>query len=141
MQSLIISPRTTSQIIAYVHLEQICCLIDHIQQSPPTVLRKAMTIAINKSMTSFQDQGAILLIFTSLMGGFSSISSASGWPWFALSRDGMNPFDQVRSNHSTWPVTLCIYNLPPWVYMKWSYIQMSLLIQGPRQPGNASMSF
>ena len=22
--------------------------------------------------------------------------------WFALSTDGMNPFDQVRSNHSTW---------------------------------------
>ena len=45
------------------HLEQIHCLIDHIQQSPPTILRnyayinfqirKAMTISINKSMTSF----------------------------------------------------------------------------------------
>ena len=56
--------------------------------------------------------------------------------WFALSTDGMNPFDQVRSNHSTWPMTLCIYNLPPWVCMKRSYIQMPLLIQGPRQPGN-----
>ena len=56
--------------------------------------------------------------------------------WFALSTDGMNPFDQVRSNHSTWPVTLCIYNLPPWVCMKRSYIQMPLLIQGPRQPRN-----
>ena len=42
--------------------------------------------------------------------------------WFALSTDGMNPFDQVRSNHSTWPVTLCIYNLPSWVCMKRSYI-------------------
>ena len=48
----------------------------------------------------------------------------------------MNPFDQVRSNHSTWLVTLCIYNLPPWVCMKRSYIQMPLLIQGPRQSGN-----
>ena len=56
--------------------------------------------------------------------------------WFALSTDGMNHFDQVRSNHSTWPVTLCIYNLPPWVCIKQSYIQMPLLIQGPRQPGN-----
>ena len=53
-----------------------------------------------------------------------------------MSTDGMNPFDQVRCNHSTWPVTLCIYNLPPWVYMKRSYIQMPLLILGPRQPGN-----
>jgi hypothetical protein len=56
--------------------------------------------------------------------------------WIGLSTDGMNPFDQVRSNHSTWPVTLCIYNLPPWLCMKRSYIQMPLLIQGPKQPGN-----
>jgi hypothetical protein len=30
-----------------------------------------------------------------------------------LSIDGMNPFDQVRSNHSTCLVMLYIYNLPP----------------------------
>jgi hypothetical protein len=33
--------------------------------------------------------------------------------WFGLSIDGMNPFDQVRSNHSTCLVMLYIYNLPP----------------------------
>ena len=32
---------------------------------------------------------------------------------FALSTDGMNPFGEQSSSHSTWPVTLCIYNLPP----------------------------
>ena len=42
--------------------------------------------------------------------------------WFGLSTDGMNPFDQVRSNHNTWPVTLCTYNLPPWLCMKRSYL-------------------
>ena len=31
---------------------------------------------------------------------------------------------------------LYIYNLPPWVCMKRLYIQMPLLIQGPRQPKN-----
>jgi hypothetical protein len=31
---------------------------------------------------------------------------------------------------------LCIYNLPPWFYMKRSYIQIPLPIQGPRQTGN-----
>ena len=30
-----------------------------------------------------------------------------------LSTDGMNPFGEQSSGHSTWPVTLCIYNLPP----------------------------
>ena len=34
---------------------------------------------------------------------------------FALSTDGMNPFGEQSSSHSTWPVTLCIYNLPPWL--------------------------
>jgi len=87
MQSLIISPHT-------VHVEQMHCLIGSIQQSPPTILqnkayinfqiRKAMTIAINKSMASFQDQGAIILIFISLTGGSTSISTTGGWPWFAL---------------------------------------------------------
>ena len=33
--------------------------------------------------------------------------------WFGLSTDGLNPFGEQSSNHSTWPVTLCIYNLPP----------------------------
>ncbi|KAD4177998.1 hypothetical protein E3N88_26589 [Mikania micrantha] len=42
----------------------------------------------------------------------------------------------MSSRHSTWPVLLCIYNLPPWLCMKRKYIMMSLLIQGPKQPGN-----
>ena len=31
---------------------------------------------------------------------------------FGLSTDGFNPFGEQSSSHSTWPVTLCIYNLP-----------------------------
>ncbi|XP_076922093.1 uncharacterized protein LOC143583752 [Bidens hawaiensis] len=56
--------------------------------------------------------------------------------WFGLSSDGFNPFGGMSSIYSTWPVFLCIYNLPPWLCMKRKYIMMSLLIQGPRQPGN-----
>jgi hypothetical protein len=32
---------------------------------------------------------------------------------FALSTDGMNPFGEQSSNHSTWPINLSIYHLPP----------------------------
>ena len=32
---------------------------------------------------------------------------------FGLSTDGMNPFSEMSSSHSTCPVTLCMYNLPP----------------------------
>jgi len=53
-----------------------------------------------------------------------------------LSTDGMNPFGNMSSRHSTWPVLLCIYNLPPWLTMKRKYIMMSLLISGPKQPEN-----
>jgi hypothetical protein len=56
--------------------------------------------------------------------------------WFGLSTDGMNPFGEQSSSHSTWPVTLCIYNLPPWLCMKRKFIMMPVLIQGPKQPGN-----
>jgi hypothetical protein len=55
---------------------------------------------------------------------------------FALSTDGMNPFEEQSSSHSTWPVTLSIYNLPPWLCMKWKFFMMPVLIQGPKQPGN-----
>ncbi|KAK1696300.1 hypothetical protein QYE76_012997 [Lolium multiflorum] len=43
---------------------------------------------------------------------------------------------RTSSSHSTWPVTLCIYNLPPWLCMKRKFIMMPVLIQGPKQPGN-----
>ncbi|GKB51240.1 uncharacterized protein Tco_0901993 [Tanacetum coccineum] len=55
---------------------------------------------------------------------------------FGLSSDGINPFGNISSRHSTWPVLLCIYNLSPWLCMKRKYIMMLLLIHGPKQPGN-----
>ncbi|XP_074305244.1 uncharacterized protein LOC141640293 [Silene latifolia] len=54
----------------------------------------------------------------------------------ALSTDGMNPFGNLSSQHSTWPVLLAIYNLPPYVCMKRKYLMLSLLISGPKEPGN-----
>jgi hypothetical protein len=33
--------------------------------------------------------------------------------WFVLSTDRMNPFSDLSSSHSTWPIILTIYNLPP----------------------------
>ena len=55
---------------------------------------------------------------------------------FGLSTYDFNPFGEQSSSHITWPVTLCIYNLPPWLCMKWKFIMMLVLIQGPNQPGN-----
>ena len=53
-----------------------------------------------------------------------------------LCTDGINPFGNMSSQHSTWPMLMVIYNLPPWLCMKRKHITLSLLISGPRQPGN-----
>jgi len=53
-----------------------------------------------------------------------------------LASDGMNPYGSLSTQHSLCPVLLVIYNLPPWLCMKRKYMMLSLMISGPRQPGN-----
>nr|XP_004492197.1 uncharacterized protein LOC101504131 [Cicer arietinum] len=53
-----------------------------------------------------------------------------------LATDGMNPYGNLSSNNSSWLVLLVIYNLPPWICMKRKYIMLSMMISGPKQPGN-----
>ncbi|XP_035834064.1 uncharacterized protein LOC118482611 [Helianthus annuus] len=53
-----------------------------------------------------------------------------------LSSDGFNPFRTASVSHSTWPVVLINYNLPPWMSLKPEYFMLSLLIPGPESPGN-----
>ena len=45
-----------------------------------------------------------------------------------VSSDGLNPFGNKSSTHSTWPIFVWIYNLPPWLCMKQKYIHMVMLI-------------
>ena len=52
-----------------------------------------------------------------------------------LSTDGFNPFASMTLSHSTWPVMLWPYNLPPWMCMKKEYNFLTLLIPGPKSPG------
>ncbi|XP_021838978.2 uncharacterized protein [Spinacia oleracea] len=53
-----------------------------------------------------------------------------------LSSDGFNPFGMMSTQYSIWPVVLMTYNLPPWLCMKQPYFILSLLIPGPKGPGN-----
>ncbi|WVZ83198.1 hypothetical protein U9M48_030368 [Paspalum notatum var. saurae] len=55
---------------------------------------------------------------------------------FGLATDGFNPFGMLSSMHSCWPVVLVIYNLPPWLCMKEHSIMLSLMIPGPKSPGD-----
>ena len=54
-----------------------------------------------------------------------------------LVADGFNPFGIMSTSHSTWPVMLVPYNLPPWLCMKRSSMILSLVIRGPTSPGIA----
>ena len=67
------------------------------------------------------------------------------WPDFAaeprnlrlaLSADGINPHSLMSSAYSCWPVVMITYNLPPWLCMKRKFMMLTLLISGPKQPGN-----
>jgi hypothetical protein len=69
----------------------------------------------------------------------------SKWPSFAndprnlrlgLSSDGFNPFGDLSSRYSCWPVILTTYNLPPSLCMSKENLMLTLLIPGPKQPGN-----
>ncbi|KAM6567351.1 hypothetical protein CsatA_026479 [Cannabis sativa] len=53
-----------------------------------------------------------------------------------LSADGVNPHRSLSSRHSSWPVFLVMYNLPPWLVMKRKFNMLSLMISGPQQPGH-----
>ncbi|XP_022019856.1 uncharacterized protein LOC110919916 [Helianthus annuus] len=54
-----------------------------------------------------------------------------------LAADGFNPFNNSSGSltHSTWPVILTTYNLPPWLCMRESTFMLTLLIPGPKSPG------
>ena len=54
-----------------------------------------------------------------------------------LASDGFNPFGNMSISHSTWPVVLIPYNFPPWSVLKHSNWMLSLLIPGPKSPGNS----
>ena len=52
-----------------------------------------------------------------------------------LSTDGMSLFT-YGSPYGIWPVTVVVYNLPPWICIKQEYFIMPLLIPGPNSPCN-----
>ena len=53
-----------------------------------------------------------------------------------LAADGFDPYGNMSSTHSTWPVSLIPYNLPSWMCMKRSSFKLSLLISDPTSPEN-----
>ena len=54
-----------------------------------------------------------------------------------LAADGFNLFEIMSTSHSTWPIMLVSYNLPPRLCMKQSSLILSLVIPSPTSPGIA----
>ena len=53
----------------------------------------------------------------------------------ALATDGFNPFGNMSTQYSMWPVLLTPLNLPPWECVNPANCFMSLLIPGPKSLG------
>lgn len=53
----------------------------------------------------------------------------------ALASDGFNPFGNMNTKYSMWPLFVVPYNLQPWACMELSNFMMALLILGPLAPG------
>ncbi|XP_076909856.1 uncharacterized protein LOC143567279 [Bidens hawaiensis] len=51
-----------------------------------------------------------------------------------LCTDGFSPNNTSGSSYSCWPVFITVYNLPPWLALKEQYLQMPLVIPGPKNP-------
>ena len=47
----------------------------------------------------------------------------------------MNSFGDRTSTHTTWPIILSIYHLPPWLCQKIKYLLLIIIISGPKAPG------
>ena len=54
-----------------------------------------------------------------------------------VAADGFNPYRSMNLSHSTWPIILVNYNLPPWLCMKQENLILSTIISGPDSPGNS----
>ncbi|CAM8978365.1 unnamed protein product [Rhodiola kirilowii] len=52
-----------------------------------------------------------------------------------LSTDGFNPFGVSGLSHSTWPIIVMPYNLPPWMCVKKEFNILAMFISGPKSPG------
>lgn len=79
-------------------------------------------------------------------GNMESVPDSKAWkhinalyPEFALEErnirlgmalDGVNPYSNQSLCHSTWPVILLNYNLPPWLITKRFFVMLVLLIPG-----------
>ena len=50
--------------------------------------------------------------------------------YMGLVGDGVNPFGNQSVRHSSWPILIVLYNLPPWLATRKFFVSLSLIIPG-----------
>ena len=65
---------------------------------------------------------------------FPEFADLSSHLRLALIADGVCPHSHQNSTHSTWIVLVAVYNLPGWLATQKKFLNLSLLIPGPRAP-------
>jgi hypothetical protein len=48
----------------------------------------------------------------------------------ALVVNGVNPFGEIRSIYSVWPIFVINNNIPPWISIKREHIMLTLIVLG-----------
>jgi hypothetical protein len=71
--------------------------------------------------------------------GFALNYIEEKWPIFkeeprnvrlSLAADGVNPFGELRSTYSVWPLFVINNNLPPWMSIKREHTMLAMIVPG-----------
>ena len=69
--------------------------------------------------------------------GYAFRDMEEKWPHFkeeprnvrlSLAADGVNPFGEMRSIYSVWPVFVINNNIPPWMSIKREHIMLAMIV-------------
>jgi hypothetical protein len=72
-----------------------------------------------------------------LMDGSTFNNIDEIWPHFkdephniriSLAVDGVNPFGELKSTYSVWPVFVINNNIPPWMSIKREHIMLAMIV-------------
>jgi hypothetical protein len=79
----------------------------------------------------------------------NGVTLINHFPWFdeearsiqfAMSTNGVNPFGNQSSTHSTWPIVLSLYNIPPWLCKKQKCMILTIFVSGQSNLATVLMS-
>jgi hypothetical protein len=86
--------------------------------------------ARNISGDSFLRMPADLFAFREIEEKWADFKDESHNVRLSLAADGVNPFRELRSIYSVWPIFVINNNLPPWMSIKRENIMLTMIVPG-----------